>query len=135
MIELSQILAAASKGEGRPKPPESPPEVLSITLRETAASYVAPCPFKPGELVTPRANSDLIGAGRPQIVLEVLETPIRNLQPLGEQGGIASHLFGSRLNIRIARESHGEIIANWTESWKLEPYTGPGADPDKAETA
>lgn len=131
-MSLEFLLSGVSSGAGRarePEKPESPPEVLCATLRETLASFSAGCPFKPGDLVTPRANSDLRGAGRPQIVLEVLATPVRNFHVVEDQNDVASAAFGSRIDVRIARESHGEIVANWTESWKLEPYYGPGSEP------
>lgn len=130
MIELSEILSAAARQrDTRPEPRKSPPDVLCTTLRETAARYVGPCPFKPGDLVTPRASSPHTGAGLPHVVLEVAETPIRNTQ--GTKGDVVSHLFGSRLDVRVACEEQGSIVAFWQESWSLEPYTGPGSEPEQ----
>lgn len=130
MIELSELLSAAARQrEARPEPHKSPPDVLCTTLRETAARYTGPCPFKPGDLVTPRASSPYTGAGSPHIVLEVAETPIRNTQ--GQKGDLVSHLFGSRLDVRVACEEQGAIVAFLQESWSLEPYTGPGSEPEQ----
>lgn len=129
MIELSEILSAASRQrDTRPEPRKSPPDVLCLTLQETAERYVAGCPFKPGDLVTPRAASPYTGSGNPHIVLEVAETPFRNT--VGPKGDIVSHLFGSRLDVRVACEESGVIVAFWQESWQLEPYTGPGSEPE-----
>lgn len=127
MIELSEILSAASRQrDTRPEPRKSPPDVLCTTLRETAARYIGPCPFKPGDLVTPRVSSPYTGAGSPHIVLEVAETPIRNID--GGKSGVVSHLFGSRLDVRVACEEQGVIVAFWQESWHLETYTGLGSE-------
>lgn len=126
-----EMLASASRRHGgdlEDEAPKSPPDVLCATLREVAERYVAPCPFKPGDLVTQRKGYNLKGNGEPGVVVEVASDPIRNFVCAEDQTDIASMAFGSKLDVRVACERSGNIIAHWQESWCLEPYTGPGAN-------
>lgn len=122
-------MAAMESDRSEKKAPKTSPEVLSTNLRELADRYAAPCPFKVGDLVTPRADSDYVGEGEPQIVLEVLETPIRNFVTYGSKDSVHSQAYGVRLDVRVGCEADGCLVAFWKESWKLEPYTGPGSEP------
>jgi len=132
MIELSEFLrAAAQQSRADQEARKSPPDVLCTTLRELTDRYTAPCPFKVGDLVTPRADSDYVGEGEPQVVLEVLETPIRNFVTHDSKDSVHSQAFGLRLDVRVGCEADGCLVAFWKESWKLEPYTGPGSEPEQ----
>lgn len=102
-------------------PPAAEDEFVA-TLREAAERYAAPCPFKPGDLVTPRAGFLYHGAGLPFVVLAV--SAFGNVAP-DFQSGPSTPLFGARLDVRVAGSLGSGICAWWQESWMLEPYTGP----------
>jgi len=96
-------------------------------LRQLCARYLAPCPFKPGDLVTPRKSAGLSGDGEPHVVVEVIE------------GGLPSRwtvdrLHGFRLDVRVGfLAPNAEFYAlGWFESWAFEPYTGPVLAPEPA---
>lgn len=99
------------------------PEAAVASLRETCDRYVAGCPFAVGDLVTPRKDFNMKGAGDPQIVVEVAATPIRPFD--GDHG---SHAFGPRLDIRFATIARGDLIMFWCESWQYEAYVLPVAE-------
>lgn len=78
------------------------PEAQVMTLNEVFAAYSKPCPFKPGDIVTPRKTSRYSDVGMPHVVLEVAETPIRNFVATEDLSDITSSAFGARLDIRVA---------------------------------
>lgn len=110
----------------------TPPDALCITLREIAAAYAAPCPFKAGDIVTPRRNYNIKGAGEPHVVLEVITRPDPNFGAAKSPVETSSHAYGARRDVRIACENGGHIAAFWMESWTLEPYRGPDAGREAA---
>jgi len=109
----------------------TPPEVLCLTLREVAERYNSDCAFKVGDLVTPRAHYNVRGAGRPHVVVEVFATPVRNYDCVESVSDIASQAFGSKNDIRVVAEDREQIVPFVVESWKFEPYTGPGSKAEK----
>lgn len=130
-MDIMEMLASEGRRRGRDRAddaPKSPPDVLCKTLREIAARYSAPCPFKVGDLVTPRKGYVSKEEGEPGIVIEVAEQPIRNFACVEGQTDIASMAYGAKIDVRVAYGRHGVIMAHWQESWTIEPYTGPGAD-------
>ena len=125
MNELFEGLARSSERERAVK--SSPRDVLCVTLREVAENYARPCPFKVGDLVTPRNNGAYKGSGDPHIVIAVRENP----EPIFE-GLPGSPGFGFTPDIRVAGESHGDITLWWVESAEFEPYSGPDAGREAA---
>lgn len=106
--------------------PRPIPEAVVSELRDIYTRYSAGCPFKPGDLVTPRKGYNTKGAGEPHIVLEVIDSPACNLTPPAEPFHAGSHAFGRRYDMRVISLSDGEAyVAHWTEAWVYEPYTGP----------
>ena len=93
-------------------------------LREFAALYSAPNPFKVGDLVTPRANSPIKDAGDPHLVVEVLDTP-----RWVYEGTPYSSTFGLRMTIRIAQVGDHGAACYWGEHHNYELYTGDGSRP------
>lgn len=124
-ISLSELLkAGAEKAAEKPSLPI--PEVQIATLREAFARYEAGCPFKPGDLVTPRKGFGYTDDGVPHIVLEVVAEPIR-VYDISSLVRTCSTDFGERLDIRvISHRNDGDVAAFWQESWRLEPYDGAG---------
>jgi len=95
------------------------PEAQIATLREASAAYQARCPFKVGDIVTPRPTSIYDHKGIPHVVLEVAPVAIRTFEP----GNCYAHSFGSRLDIRVGVLIGGEVVAFWQESWQHQLYT------------
>jgi hypothetical protein len=79
-LELGELMHLVNKAEdvedAETSMTETQKEALVMTMKEVYARYHTLCPFKPGDLITPRAGFNYRGAGEPQIVLEVLETPL-----------------------------------------------------------
>lgn len=93
-------------------------------LREMLGIYTdiqdAGTPFKVGDLVTPRANSTIKGAGYPHVVIEVID-PKLVFSPRHAPSDIN---FGQRVDIRVMCHVQDETVASyWGESWQYEPYT------------
>jgi len=98
------------------------PEAQVATLLEAYQRYADVCPFKAGDLVTPRKGFGYSGAGLPHVILEVAAEPVRAWKPTGEMS-VYSNFFGCRLDVRVANfTSTGEVVTFWQESWCLEPY-------------
>lgn len=102
------------------------PEALIETLRETLDRYQKGCPFKVGDLVTPRAGFSLTGAGEPFIVTDVYDSSFEGIIARFD-GSTTSRTYGARIDMRVVHWYDGHIIMHWVESWQFEPYTGPGA--------
>lgn len=66
-------------------------------LQQMSERAGAPCPFKRGDLVTVRPGMDVKGAGKPHVVIEVLDTPVIDLD--SEPG---SNRFLGRYTMRVA---------------------------------
>ena len=93
------------------------PEAVIETLREHPANYTAPCPFKVGDLVTPRKGVNICDAGTPQIVVELMTDP----KPVF-LGGDSDD--GEVLTMRVMKfTGHGNYVCYWVEHWQYEPWT------------
>jgi hypothetical protein len=91
-------------------------------LRAAQERYAAPNPFRPGDVVTPRALTSMKGIGEPHVVLEVGE-------PRGQPAqDSTSSAFGARYDVRVVCFVGGHVCAFWLESWTLEPYVAPPAE-------
>lgn len=124
-LTLAELMRA-TQGEAEEKEAGRPlPEAQVATLIEEFERYAAACPFKPGDIITPRATSSYRDRGVPHIVLEVAETPIRVFDAGDDLGDIHSTAFGQRLDIRVGVLSEGYLVTFWQESWRHERYTGP----------
>lgn len=78
------------------------------------------CPFKRGQLVTPRIGTYARDAGTPYLVLEArrAEPPLFD----AEQGG--GMRDGLMPNMRVGRWSPVGMVAMWVESWAFETFNG-----------
>lgn len=124
-IPLGDLLADRLNESGGSRPL---PEAQIATLREAFERYKGECPFKPGDIVTPRKGYGYRDAGLPHIVLEVLNEPLRNFE-VTESVGTSSSGFGMKLDVRVACFTRDATVAAfWQESWCLEPYEGDPAD-------
>jgi hypothetical protein len=131
-MDFAQALAnavydAAQDDGGKDDAPAPLPEAAIADLRELCSRYTAGCPFRVGDLVTPRGGYNLRGPGDPHIVVEVADVPVRNLDNSADSSGWASCAFGARLDIRVAHIQNGKMTMHWSESWMYEPYTGPAS--------
>lgn len=124
LSDFSEMLGAMARGASDDGP-QPIPEAVVHELRGLCQRYAAGCPFKPGDLVTPRPGYNKRGAGDPHIVLEVADSPHRNFVPCEDQSDTSSAHFGARLDVRVGASMGGDYVAFWAESWVLEPYAGP----------
>jgi len=107
---LEDLLSGGSD-ETRPLP-----EAQCATLKEIFGAYSAPCPFRPGDLVTARktcGQPDYL-KGEPYIVLEVIKGDDRI-----EDGDDS---FVRLLDMRVAVFFNSIYITPWVESFEFEPY-------------
>ena len=125
-IALEDLMRASADDEKEDMAPPTPPDVLAYTLKQVAANYAAPCPFKAGDLVTPRRGYNTKGVGLPHVVLEVLASP----KVVWENDNVGSPHHGAVWTIRVACEVGGNIMAYWMHHYTVEPYTGPVATVD-----
>lgn len=89
-----------------------------VEFQNSYAAFLVGCPFKVGDLITPRRGTVVKGAGKPHVVLEVREKPEPNFA--GEDGTVG---FGSRNDVRVA-SFHGNTIArHWVESVDFDRYS------------
>ena len=108
---FEQLVRAQMENDDTEDSPARPlAEALVETLRGAAARYAAPCPFKPGDLVTPRRGYNLKDSGEPHIVLEVFDPP----KLLGPNERPAS--------VRIGYWLDGQIVATVGEHWCYEHW-------------
>lgn len=121
MNALEALMRGMDGDEG--ESPRPLPEAQIEVLREINERYQAGCPFKTGDLVTPRDGYNLRQAGEPHIVIQVLVEPAQNFADASESG---SHRFARRIDMRVASLAQGEYTAHWVESWTFEAYTGAG---------
>lgn len=116
-IPIGQMFGQFGQTEDQPRPLH---EAQIMELQGAFEAFDKGCPFKPGDLVTPRTNSPYTHAGEPHIVLEVADQPFRILG--NDVQETSNTKFGSRLDVRVAIVEDGMIIPFWQESWQLEAY-------------
>lgn len=123
--DLSELFRDAGIGPEEDAPRASRPidEAVIATLREIQERYSTGCPFKPGDMVTPRKGYNLKHAGEPHIVLEVFSEPIRFTPQSSDYG---STYYGSRLDMRVCclsgmRNTY-DYVCFCSESWCYEPF-------------
>lgn len=120
-MSLADFLREMHDDSDEAEAPEPIAEAQVATLTEAYARYAAACPFKAGDLVTPRCGYGTHCVGKPHVVLEVISTPIRNFEcPDPRDRGCSG--YGSRMDIRVACFTRGTVAAFWGESWVYEPY-------------
>lgn len=85
--------------------------------------YIGACPFKPGDLVTPRAESTIMTSecGKPYLVIEVAAGHRYNWT-----GDFGTFTYGFRTNMRVMSIKHDVIVPMWQDSAEYEAYIGPG---------
>lgn len=100
------------------------PEAQVATLKEVFARYTTACPYKAGDLVTPRAGTATVNVGTPHIVLETRKT-----EPDFDSAEFGSNKYGARIDMRVAGlNGCGDLCMWWVESVNFEPYSIPSAD-------
>jgi hypothetical protein len=98
-------------------------EAQIATLQEIADIYRRGCPFKVGDVITPRNGHNMKGAGRPHVVMEVFDEPVRTLTS-ADPADTSQCTFGRRMDMRVATFSveMGVVVAFMTESWEFESF-------------
>lgn len=117
-MSLMEALARASREEDDERP-RILPEAAIMRLKEAAGRYAAGNPFKVGDIITPRPDASVRGAGRPHVVIATRSDP----QPVwtNEPG---SNGYGICCDIRVlcfARHSD-DVVAHWCESREFQPF-------------
>lgn len=129
MIDMDDFMAHMRHRDGEKPRPAILPEAAVARLQEFALRYGEGCPFRPGDLVTPRMYGGIKGAGKPFIVLEVL--PIASLGSPLWVGDPGSNTFGRRCDIRVAMiRDPGGIAMHWTESVEFERWPATASPSD-----
>lgn len=124
---LAALLSAISSDDDDDAPRSAPlPEAQIATLREFQVRFAElkqRVPFKPGDIVTIAPTAPVKGAGRPHIVLEVVQ-PDDAHRTWGEDSG--SNHFGKKCEVRIAvigSAAGSHVIGrHWVEAIDLIPY-------------
>lgn len=119
-IDLSELM------RGRPSMsdlrkivgPEPILEARMMELRESAERYAQKCPFKVGDVVTPRLNASLRHTGKPHVVIEVFDEPYRSWE-----GETSTPNFGALYDLRVMALNDLNQIVVWSgESWHYEAW-------------
>lgn len=121
---MNALLAALAAAEEQARPKISREGQLARLL-EAAPRYVSDeVPFELGDVITPRADAAMSGAGEPHVVIA-----IRHAAPYHfATDMVGSNGFGARMNVRVLCFSPaGSICAYWVEAADFEPYTGEAA--------
>ena len=125
MSALADLLRAAAESDDLPDSKLSHEEQV-IALRESFARYTGPCPYKPGDFVTPRSGLNVHGDGTPCIVLEVRAEP-EPAFTASEPRDLCSSHYGMRADMRVLCFSGVEQTAYWVESYAYECFDAPAA--------
>ncbi|MEZ2410500.1 hypothetical protein AB6806_27265 [Bosea sp. RCC_152_1] len=112
---LADIAGERDESDGRE--PAMAAEVL-VEFQKTYADFLTGCPFKPGDLITPRRGTNMKGAGKPHVVLEVRDRPDPHFAE-----GAGSTQFGRRNDIRVASFYGDTMARHWVESVDFDAYT------------
>lgn len=96
-------------------------DVVVERLKELVVAYSPECPFKVGQLVTPRADGALKGAGEPHIVVEIADDFERFSNK--ESPSYMSH--GYRPTVRTISYSINDLTytAFWNEHGEFREWT------------
>jgi len=122
-MTLDELISGAR--EDAPSKPRIHPLGQIARMRELAPRFTEPCPFKVGDLVTPRKDGFVRGSGQPCLVLHIHAGDKSPDFRIGESG---SPDFGVIPDIRVARVTpNGTCVAFWTYSSEMVPYTGEGS--------
>ena len=122
-MSLSALLEAMREEES-PRP-KIHPEGQIARMRELAPRFTAPCPFKVGDLVTPRKDGLVKGPGDPCLIVQINNA---GTEPDFRVGETDSPTYGAIPDIRIIRAAEsGNCVSFWSYSTEYDLYTGEGA--------
>lgn len=123
---FASAMAGASDTDTKPSQPNRPEldaNGVLARLRAQARLFEEANPFKVGDLVTPRADGDIIGAGDPAIIVEVLVEPIELRDPTAPVRETTTQAWGRRLDVRFSVNHFGTVASFLAESQGLERWT------------
>jgi len=131
---FSQLLSALSGSASIPGLAGTPataadPDAILHRITDAVELYASWPTFSVGDLVTPRTDSTMKGAGEPHAVVEILDSPdsgnspifLRSPGTMPEQ--TASNSFGRILNMRVVRSADGMVAAFMVEAAEFERWT------------
>ena len=101
-------------------------EAQIARLQEAAGDYAdarRQCPFKVGDIVTPRPQYGTKGVGAPHIVVDVLQP--HDVKPNFAGANSSSLHYGTRSDMRVlCMLDDSTMAAFWGESYQYEKYEG-----------
>jgi hypothetical protein len=100
-------------------------EATLLDLHGIKDAMQTPCPYKVGDVVTPKTGANTRGVGLPHVVVEVLDPPMR--RQLSEES-TGSPDEAELIDVRVATVSARDLetrIVYAMGSWKLEPWVHP----------
>lgn len=115
---IAELLAemAQDRDDNTGKQPAMAAEAL-VEFQKGYAAFLSGCSFKPGDLITPRKGTNMKGAGKPHVVLEVRDRP----DPIFiDEPGTTQ--FGARCDLRVASFYGDTMARHWVESIDFDPY-------------
>lgn len=117
-MSFAEFLVDMAKEERRSeqREPAMAAELLVDHQREYA-EFLKGCPFKVGDIVTPRANSITTNSGKVHVVLE-----LRSANPPDFHGEVGTVEYGRRHDMRVAAFYGDTIARHWVESIDFEPF-------------
>lgn len=117
---MRQVEEAENSSEKEPLQGTKLDAVLA-DLEELKTLYLADCPYKVGDVITPRKGSPQRGRGVPYVVVEVFDQPVR--RAWGGDEIIGSPIEYSKLDLRVLSITGSGCRAPWmVESWMYEPW-------------
>lgn len=124
LAALAAAMHERDEDDDMPRRSRPIPEAQIEELKDICSRYVAGCPFKVGDIVTPRRGYNIKGSGHPHIVIEVPAEPHRPFDVIAPSEA-ASHPYGARRDMRVVCMTDRGLSysAFWAESWTFEPYT------------
>lgn len=116
---IEAVIYTGGRSERLPSRPL--PEAQIMELRAAVALYEKDCPFRVGDLVTPKANAPYRNQGGIHIVAEVFTT-----SPIRDNGSSSGEwAYYGKLDMRVIYiADNGDTVPHMVESWLFEPYTG-----------
>lgn len=137
--DLMRVLDQITGGNEE-KPARPLPEAEIMELAGIAERYGSACPFKRGDIITPRRNSNYCDAGVPHVVIEVIDPPARSFM-INDPSACSSSNYAHRMDLRVVSfqpaRVDGQVRWNampfYVESWAFEPFDLAAAQEQKPE--
>lgn len=116
-MSFMEMMAEAMAGHEDDDGPGILPEAAIERMKEAASRLHAPIPFNIGDIVTPRKDAPVRGAGQPYMVIAVDENaPIYRGDP-------GTWEYATKWNVLILTITRDHVVPYAVAHWMLEPYS------------